>query len=158
MGQANFETGFSLHRLQGLKPGASKLWVNWIQNLHSPAVVEEKVSVASFAVRYEHLLSRGDVANSAHRDVVVHVACESKGLKPVSHLIGARAETRRLSAMGQGESTCTAPPRISRPHYPPGPTRTATRTATRLPGCRGVALQVAFERQTLKPTFSLDKL
>jgi hypothetical protein len=26
-------------------------------------------------------------------------------------LIGARVETRRLSAMGQGESTCTAPPK-----------------------------------------------
>jgi hypothetical protein len=31
-------------------------------------------------------------------------------------LIVARVETRRLSAMGQGESTCTAPPRRDPPH------------------------------------------
>jgi hypothetical protein len=31
-------------------------------------------------------------------------------LKPVFHFIGSRVETRRLSAMGQGESACTAPP------------------------------------------------
>jgi hypothetical protein len=29
------ETGFSLHRLQGLKPAAFERWVNWIQLVHS---------------------------------------------------------------------------------------------------------------------------
>jgi hypothetical protein len=46
-------------------------------------------------------------------DVAVQVAFERQILKPVSHLIGARVETRRLSVigvMGRGESTCTAPP------------------------------------------------
>jgi hypothetical protein len=45
--------------------------------------------------------------------------------------------------MGQLDSTCRAPPR------PP-----ACTTA----GCRDVAVQVAFERQALKPVFSLDRL
>jgi hypothetical protein len=48
-----------------------------------------------------------------HLGVAVHVAFERRILKPVFHLIGARVETRRLSAMaamGQGESTCAAPP------------------------------------------------
>jgi hypothetical protein len=44
---------------------------------------------------------------------VVRVEFETRILKPVFHLIGSRVETtmgtRRLSAMGQGESTCTAP-------------------------------------------------
>jgi hypothetical protein len=31
---------------------------------------------------------------------------ESKGLKPVSHFIGSRVETRRFQAMGQLDSTC----------------------------------------------------
>jgi hypothetical protein len=43
--------------------------------------------------------------------VAVQVEVESsKKLKPGFHFIGSRVETRRLSAMGQGESTCTAPP------------------------------------------------
>jgi hypothetical protein len=61
----------------------------------------------------------------------------------------------RLWVMGQLDSTCTAPPVVlfvRAPHDPPG-------------GCGGggalgrlgVALQVAFERQTLKPGFSLDR-
>jgi hypothetical protein len=37
--------------------------------------------------------------------------CEKQRLeKPVYHFSGSRVETRRLSAMGQGESTCIAPP------------------------------------------------
>jgi hypothetical protein len=35
---------------------------------------------------------------------------ESKGLKSVSHVIGSRVEIRRVSAVGQGESTRSAPP------------------------------------------------
>jgi hypothetical protein len=31
-------------------------------------------------------------------------------LKPVSHLIGSKVETRRFQAIGQLHSTCTAPP------------------------------------------------
>jgi hypothetical protein len=42
--------------------------------------------------------------------VAVQVAFESKGLKPVSHLIGLRVETRRFQAMGKLDSPCTAPP------------------------------------------------
>jgi hypothetical protein len=33
--KGNFETGFSLYRLKGLKPGAFKLFVNWIQQLQT---------------------------------------------------------------------------------------------------------------------------
>jgi hypothetical protein len=54
-----------------------------------------------------------------------------------------------LWAMGQLDSTCSAPPvlahgdeRLRVPHVLP----------------RDVALRVAFERQTLKPAFSLDRL
>jgi hypothetical protein len=36
-----------------------------------------------------------------HRGVAVQVAFESKGLKPVFHLIGSRVETRCYQAMGQ---------------------------------------------------------
>jgi hypothetical protein len=54
----------------------------------------------------------------------------------------------RLWAMGQLDSTCRTPP------LPP-PDATMT-TAAPLALC--VALQVAFERQTLKPVFSLDRL
>jgi hypothetical protein len=44
------------------------------------------------------------------RCVAVQVAFESKTLKPGHHFIGSRVETRRLSAMGQGESTAVQPP------------------------------------------------
>jgi hypothetical protein len=46
-----------------------------------------------------------------------------------------------LWVKGQLDATCRAPPWE---HPPPQP--------------RSVALQVAFERQTLKPIFSLDRL
>ena len=46
------------------------------------------------------------------RGVVLQVAFEkSKVLKPISHLIGSRLETGWFQAMGQLDSTCTAPPR-----------------------------------------------
>jgi hypothetical protein len=62
-------------------------------------------------------------------------------LKPVSHRIhwkSSRVETGRFQAMGQLDSTCTAAPPVSDVRGP-----------------HAVALQVAFERQTLKPVFHL---
>jgi hypothetical protein len=54
-----------------------------------------------------------DARAAQHLDVAVHVdPFEKANLKPVSHVIGSRAETRRLSGMGQGGSTCTAPPTL----------------------------------------------
>jgi hypothetical protein len=51
-------------------------------------------------------------------------------------------EPRRFQAMGQLNTTCVQPRREQR----------------RVQGVRGVALQVAYERRTLKPVFSLDRL
>jgi hypothetical protein len=46
-----------------------------------------------------------------HRDAAVQVEFESKGLKPGFPLGRLKGwVTRRLSAVGQGESTCTGPP------------------------------------------------
>jgi hypothetical protein len=44
--------------------------------------------------------SRRATSEARRRDVAVQVAIESKGLKPVSHFIGSRVETRRLSRHG----------------------------------------------------------
>jgi hypothetical protein len=53
-----------------------------------------------------------------HHVVAVQVAFERHILKqPVFHLTGARVETRPLSAMGQGESTRIAPPRLEKARY-----------------------------------------
>jgi hypothetical protein len=60
----------------------------------------------------------------------------------------------RLWAMGQLDSTCSTPPRETRGRTPPSGTSQWVQGALR----QGVALQVAFERQTLKPGFSLDRL
>jgi hypothetical protein len=51
-------------------------------------------------------------APPAHpHDVVVQGEFfDGKGLKPGFHLIGSMVETRRFQAMGQLDSTCTAPP------------------------------------------------
>jgi hypothetical protein len=49
--------------------------------------------------------------------------------------------------MGQLDSTCRAPPRAELAHNPPGNA-----------GHLDVVLQVAFERQTLKPVFLVDRL
>jgi hypothetical protein len=56
----------------------------------------------------------------------------------ISHLIGSRVETRRFQATAQLNSTCTAPHLALGHHALPA-----------------VAVQVAFERQTLKPVFHL---
>jgi hypothetical protein len=53
----------------------------------------------------------------------------------------------RLWAMGQLDSTCRAPPRVVR-----------VVDVGRDVVAHAVALQVAFERQILKPVFSLDRL
>jgi hypothetical protein len=54
----------------------------------------------------------------------------------------------RLWAMGQLDSTCRAPPQLQHALH---------QQRQHLRGFpRAVALQVAFERQTLKPAFSLD--
>jgi hypothetical protein len=50
-----------------------------------------------------------DDEGQVSHDVALHVAIERHIFKPAFHLIGARFETRHLSAMGQGESTCTRP-------------------------------------------------
>ena len=88
-------------------------------------------------------MRRAAACASMHsRSVAVQVEFERHILKPVFHLIGSRVETRRLSGMGQGESTCTAPPQR-------GP-------APRLPRAKhrrlDAAVQVECERkQILKP-------
>jgi hypothetical protein len=99
--------------------------------------------------------------------VAVQVAFERQTLKPGFHLIGARVETRRLSAMGQGESTCTKP-RLA--HHHEGvkraveenvPVDAAVRLRRALqaqPLHQRVAVQVdPFESKGLKPGFTLDR-
>jgi hypothetical protein len=61
------------------------------------------------------LLEVHGAGDGHRRAVAVQVAFERQTLKPVFHFIGAKVETtwvgtRCLSAVGQGESTCTAPP------------------------------------------------
>jgi hypothetical protein len=81
--------------------------------------------------------------------VQAQVAFERHVLKPVFHMIGAKVETRRLSAMGQGESTCTPPPQHGDVVHPPRRDDL---------GAHAVALQVAFERQNFETGFPLDRL
>jgi hypothetical protein len=52
--------------------------------------------------------------------------------------------------MGQLDATCTAPPRHGR--------RGHAQHGRHVHPARVVALQVAFERQTLKPVFPIDRL
>jgi hypothetical protein len=69
-----------------------RLWVmgQLDSNVQSPAVVSVRGGVLDVAAQVDPF--------------------ERKPLKPVFHLVGARVETTRLSAVGQGESTCTGPP------------------------------------------------
>jgi hypothetical protein len=60
----------------------------------------------------------------------------------------------RLWVMGQLDSTCRAPPRVLA--LPRGLEDALRRGPLLLD--HDVALQVAFERQILKPVFSLDRL
>ena len=72
-----------------MKPRAFKLWFDWILNLCEPhlAGVER----------------RNFTGEEAPLGVAVQVALESKGLKPVSHFIGSRVETRRFQAWEEEE-------------------------------------------------------
>jgi hypothetical protein len=96
---------------------------------------------------------RVDHAREAvERGVALQVAFERQTLKPTFSLdrlsvVGLKGF--RLWAMGQLDSTCSAPPRRQQ--------RLGSRQSEAGLG-RGVALQVASERQTLKPVFSLDRL
>jgi hypothetical protein len=85
--------------VQGLKPGAFKLWVNWIQLVQPHRVHGGELILDNLPLL---IVERLGVA-------AVQVAFESKGLKPGYHILSARVETRRLQATGQLESTCTAP-------------------------------------------------
>jgi hypothetical protein len=80
------------------------------------------------------------------RGVAVQAECKEEILKPPDfYFTGSRVETRRFQATGRLDATCT------QPH----------RERLRVGECRGtirrrgraVALQVAFERQILKPGF-----
>jgi hypothetical protein len=51
----------------------------------------------------------GPLLGVGRHGVAVHVAFESKSLKPVSHLKGSRVETGRFQAVGQLNSTRTQP-------------------------------------------------
>jgi hypothetical protein len=62
------------------------------------------------------LCRRGHVVGR-RRDVAVHVASESKVLKPVALFIGSRVETRGFQAMGQLHSTCTGAPNCLAGHH-----------------------------------------
>jgi hypothetical protein len=69
----------------------------------------------------------------------------------------------RLWVMGQLDSNVQSPTAAAAAHIatrsltvpPPPPPPLLSEPG---PGPRGVALQVAFERQTLKPVYSLDRL
>jgi hypothetical protein len=99
---------------QGLKLCAFKRygsnWIQLVQPRRRHVVLHPCHHVLGLLVPVAVLLP----ARAAHAEVVqgvaVQVEFESKGLKPVSHLIGSRVETRRFQAMGQLDSTCTAPP------------------------------------------------
>jgi hypothetical protein len=88
---------------QGLKPGA----LNWI------LLVQPRRLVAQQHVHGGQVLRRGQAGHDgavAGQGVAVQVALKNKGLEPVSRFIDARVEIRRLQAMSQLDSTCTAPP------------------------------------------------
>jgi hypothetical protein len=59
--------------------------------------------------------------------------------------------------MGQLDSTCSAPPHPNEVGESPRHREVGV-AGDELDSARGVALQVAFERQTLKTVFSLDRL
>jgi hypothetical protein len=94
---------------------------------------------------------------------VAQVAFERHILKPGFHVIGARVETRRLSATGSygsGGVNVHRPPHRDVPAAVFVEVRKRARDVVRVvqlgDGQRGVAaLQVEFERQTLKPVFHL---
>jgi hypothetical protein len=52
----------------------------------------------------------GGSGGGSGRGVAVQVEFESKLWNRVFHFMGSRVETRRFQAMGQLDSTCTAPP------------------------------------------------
>jgi hypothetical protein len=61
--------------------------------------------------------------------------------------------------MGHLDLTCRAPPRLRQLGEDlPGGARGERAHRVRLARARFVAMQVAFERQNLKPVFSLDRL
>jgi hypothetical protein len=78
-----------------------------------------------------------------HLRVAVQAEFESRGLKPVLHYTGSRVETRRLSSYGSTGFNLHS-------------LTSAANFVRSFP--RVVALQVAFEKQTLKPVFSFYRL
>jgi hypothetical protein len=127
---------------QLLKPGAFKLWGNWMQ-LVQPH--HERLALLGDLGEQleERLVVRPDVVVHQlvqhDQDVAVQAAFESKGLKPGSHISGSRVEieTRRFSSSGVNCIQLVQPP----------PARRARSRTTR----RGVAAQVTFESKGLKP-------
>ena len=81
----------------------------------------------------------------------MQVVFERQTFKLLFHLTGARVETRRLSATGQGESARTGAPTQE---VCGGVVDAVDGVGGGFRG-RGVALQVEFERQILKPVFHL---
>jgi hypothetical protein len=87
----------------------------------------------------EDVQPRRVVPRVVHHRAAVQVAfVKSKGLKPVFHLIGSRVETRRFRALWVN---CIQLAQPYHHHHPPV--------------VLVVALQVAFERQIMKPVFHL---
>jgi hypothetical protein len=77
------------------------------------------------------------------KDILVQAAFESKVLKPGNHLIGSRLKPGAFKLWVKLDSSCTCPT-----------TGTVIDTPIRLLfTCPGAAVQVEFERQTLKPGF-----
>jgi hypothetical protein len=77
----------------------------------------------------------------AHGVAAQDAAFESKCLKPGYHISGSRVETRRFQAMGQADSTCTAPPWRAPARF------------SRCPSTCCIAVQVELKKQILKPGY-----
>jgi hypothetical protein len=83
--------------------------LNWIQ-LVQPHRVGQQVDARVEQVLRGPAVEREAVHHVHSLDVAVQVEFKSQTLKPVFHFIGSRLETRRFQAMGQLDSTFTAPP------------------------------------------------
>jgi hypothetical protein len=122
----NFETRISCFRF-GSRVETRRfraLWVHWIQRVKPPPQLQHaaRERAGHDGVPRVFLAPNRHQSAVERRDVAVHVRLEGKGLKPGSHFTGLTLQAQRLEpgafqAMGQLDSTGTAPPRTTLPRW-----------------------------------------
>jgi hypothetical protein len=113
-------------QVQGLKKGPFKLWVCWIQLVQPHHGVRLRYPVVVPAAQS----TRGDDLLTVPRPPGCTNRFCKQNLNPKNQLIGSRVETRRLQAMCQLHSTCTAPPGLAIRRRPQVPRRGLGRHGT----------------------------